>query len=214
MKAVLFDLDGTLLDTRDMILDSFRYAYTTVLGADTLPPEDKLLAMVGIPLKEQMEIIAPNKSEELCAAYRENNARVHATMHQGFEGTEETLAALKQQGFRMAVITSKMHGSAVHGLELEGIDGYFEFVLGADDSELHKPNPEPLLMAAERMGLEPASCAYIGDSPFDMLAATSAGMYAVGAVWGMFTQQELLDAGADILAKTIDKVPEIFTSMR
>ncbi len=210
MKAVLFDLDGTILDTRDMILNSFRYAYTTVIGEDTLPPDEKLLALVGIPLAEQMELLAPGRGEELCKAYRVNNALVHKTMLRGFEGTEEALESLLQKGLRLAIITSKMHESALQGLTDEGLADYFEFLLGADDTPEHKPKPGPLLMAAERMGFAPEDCAYVGDSPYDMQAARSAGMFAAGVLWGgMFTEEELLNSGAQIIVPAMHRLPEM-----
>lgn len=214
MKAVLFDLDGTLLDTRDMILNSFRYAYAKVLGRDALPPDDQLLSMIGIPLAEQMQQIEPDKSDELVAAYRENNQKVHETMLRGFAGTVEMLEQLHQMKLRTAVITSKRHDPAVHGLKLEGLDGYFEFLIGADDTKEHKPKPGPLLLAAERMGLFPSECAYVGDSPYDMQAARAAGMYAVGVLWGMFTADTLLTAGAEILVEEVADLSKVFVGQR
>lgn len=214
MKAILFDLDGTLLDTRDMILSSFRYAYTKVLGADKLPPEDELLSMIGIPLRTQMEIIDPDRSEELFDAYVENNARVYNTMLYGFEGTEEALKQLQEMEYRLAVVTSKRHASAETGLERMGLNTFFEFILGADDTAEHKPKPGPLLTAAELMGLSGNDCAYVGDSPYDMLAARSASMFAVGALWGMFLKETLLDAGAEILLSSITELPGVFARQR
>ncbi len=210
MKAVLFDLDGTLLDTRDMILDSFRYAYTKVLGSDALPSDDKLLSLVGIPLKTQMEMIAPDRSDELFEAYLENNVRVHDTMLGGFEGAEKSLAELQEQGLRLAVVTSKRHEPAMRGLEKMGLENYVEFVVGADDSAEHKPKPGPLLLAASRMGLSTHDCAYVGDSPYDMQASRSAEMFAIGALWGMFEKETLLDAGAEVLLSHISELPGVF----
>lgn len=210
MKAALFDLDGTIIDTRDMILASFRYAYIKVFGEDSLPPDEKLLSLIGIPLRQQMDIISAEKSDELFDAYHESNRMIHDKMIADFEGTTEALTQLKDQGLRMAIITSKRHQSAVRGLEKTNLLSFFEFVIGADDCDEHKPSPGPLYMAAERMGLEYTDCAYTGDSPFDMQAARAADMYAVGALWGMFTKQELLDAGAEVLVPNISELPQVF----
>lgn len=206
MKAVLFDLDGTLLDTRDMILNSLQYAYKKVLGEETMPPDKKFLSLVGIPLRKQMDIIDPERSDELFEAYHENNRLVHDKMLKGFEGTDEALAALQQKGLRMAVVTSKRHDPAVSGLEQMGLAHFFEFVIGADDSTEHKPEPGPLLLGAERMGLAPTECAYIGDSPYDMRAAIAAHMYAIGALWGMFDKETLAEAGAEVFADALADV--------
>ena len=208
MKAVLFDLDGTLLDTRDMILESFKYAYTTVIGEDCLPTDAEILSLVGIPLITQMELINPDKSKELFEAYLANNATISDSMLRSFEGTEAALARLVEQGFRLAVVTSKRHGSALHGLECTGIDGYFEFLIGADDVAEHKPKPGPLLEAAKRMELPVSECTYMGDSPYDMAAARSAEMYAIGALWGIFSETELVEAGAELLLADISELPD------
>jgi pyrophosphatase PpaX len=206
-KAVLFDLDGTLLDTRDMILASFRHAIAEVLGKDALPSDNDILSLVGIPLADQMRRFAPEHEAQLLKTYRAHNAQIHDSMLRGFEGTETALCELKREGLRMAVITSKQHESAMRGLEGMKLTSFFEFVIGSDDCAKHKPHPGPLLAAAERMGLAPSACAYVGDSPFDMEAAQAAGMYAVGALWGMFTADELLNAGAAILATQIGELP-------
>lgn len=209
LKAALFDLDGTLLDTRDMILTSFRYAYKSVFGEEQTPPDEQLLSLIGIPLKQQMEMISPEHSAELFDAYHEKNREIHDSMLKGFSGTAEALERIKNAGLRMAVVTSKRHMPAVKGLERMELAHYFEFVIGSDDCEEHKPNPGPLLLAAQRMELEGADCAYIGDSPYDMEAACGAGMFAVGALWGMFTQERLEAAGAQTLVSSILELPEV-----
>lgn len=213
MKAVLFDLDGTLLDTRDMILNSLQYAYTKVFGTETLPPDEKFLSLVGIPLRQQMEIISPERSDELFDAYHENNRRVHDKMLGGFEGTAQALTALQQEGLRMAVVTSKRNDPAVYGLEKMQLLHFFEFVIGADDTSEHKPQPEPLLLGASRMGLAATDCAYIGDSPYDMRAAVSAEMFAVAALWGMFDKATLAEAGAEVFVDTVAMLPGVLSTL-
>ena len=212
MKAILFDLDGTILDTRDVILHSMQSAYTTVLGAETLPPDEDLLSMVGIPLREQMQRISPQNSKALFEAYLEENRRVQDSMLKGFSGTPEALSMLKDRGFRMAIVTSKRNAPAVHGLEHQGLMEYFEFVLGADDTDEHKPKPGPLLDAAKIMGLTVHDCSYVGDSPYDMLAARAAHMYAVGALWGMFSKEVLQDAGAEVFISHLSELPGLLES--
>jgi pyrophosphatase PpaX len=199
ITAVLFDLDGTLLDTRDLILASFRHATQEVMG--TTVPDEALLRLVGIPLAEQCRIFYPENPDLLCDVYREHNHRVHDELVRDFAGMKDALEELKGEGYRLAVITSKRHKLAWHGLECFGLERYFEILIGSDDFPEHKPEPGPLLEAARRMGLAPERCCYVGDSPFDMQAARSANMLAVGVLWGMFTREELLEAGAQRLAK-------------
>jgi len=216
LKALLFDLDGTILDTREVILVSMQYAHSKVLGAENLPSDEELLSLVGIPLREQMEHFSPDKYNELIEAYLDYNEEVQDEMLKDFPGTAETLASLREQGYRMTVVTSKRREPAIYGLERTGLLEYFELVFGADDTKEHKPKPSPLLHAAEHMGVYPEDCVYIGDSPYDMLAARAANMYAIGALWGMFSKESLIDAGAQILISHISELaktllaPELF----
>ncbi|MDR2197545.1 MAG: HAD-IA family hydrolase [Coriobacteriales bacterium] len=211
IDAVLFDLDGTVLDTHDLILTSFRNATGQVLGY--IPPEDMMMDMVGIPLFDQMRHISAAHADELVKVYRADNLRIHDEMIRSFPGTDEVLAALEAQNLRLAIVTSKRNALAARGLEVFGFDRYFELLIGSDDTDTHKPNPEPLLLAAERLGLAPAKCAYVGDSPYDMQAARAAHMPAIAALWGMFTQQRLLSAGAEYQAATIGELPKIINAL-
>ena len=206
--AILFDLDGTLIDSEEHILTSFRHALSTVLGVTM--PDEMLRDMIGIPLRHQMQRFDTEHIDELLEVYREYNLQSYKKLLKVFPHTASTLAALKDAGYRLAVVTSKMTQTAVLHLDLFGLTGFFEFVQGSDMTEHHKPDPEPLFNAAARMGLEPEQCVYVGDSPYDMTAARAAGMLAVGALWGMFTRERLLDAGAQLEATTISELPKLF----
>jgi pyrophosphatase PpaX len=193
-QTILFDLDGTLLDTKELILSSFRYATREVLGEQL--PDERILPFIGIPLIYQMRTIAGEHTERLMEVYREHNARVHDELIRSFEGTREALDTLKAEGRRLAVVTSKRNEPAQRGLECFNLQDCFELLIGSDDTTKHKPDPEPLLLAADRCGVSVDSCVYVGDSPFDMQAARAAGITAVGALWGMFSHDELVAAGA------------------
>jgi pyrophosphatase PpaX len=208
-EAVLFDLDGTVIDTYNMILASFRKATKQVLGF--IPPEDMMMDMVGIPLAEQMARISPEHADELVNVYRENNLRIHDEMVRAFPGTDAALASLSREGLRLAIVTSKRNSLAERGLKAFGFERYFELLIGADDTDVHKPNPAPLLLAADRLGIAATRCVYVGDSPYDMQAAVAAQMPAVAALWGMFTRQRLLDAGAEYLASSMAELPAVLS---
>jgi pyrophosphatase PpaX len=212
IEVVLFDLDGTVLDTHDMILASFRKATQEVLGS--IPPEELMMDMVGIPLVEQMQVISPEHADELVTTYRANNLLIHDQMVRSFPGTTEALTTLLQAGLRLAIVTSKRNSLAERGLEVFGFERYFELVIGSDDTDTHKPEPAPLLLAAERLGVQARTCAYVGDSPYDMQAARAAQMPAIAALWGMFTPQRLRDAGAEYEAASISELPAIIESIR
>jgi pyrophosphatase PpaX len=211
IAAVLYDLDGTLLDTRDMILASFQYATRKVLQRKI--PDAELLDLVGIPLGEQMQHLDAQHAQELVETYRTHNQRVHDELIRSFADTDETLAAIKVQGIPQVVVTSKRNELAWRGLGCFNLQGYFDFLIGSDDTLRHKPEPEPLLLAAARLGVPIERCVYLGDSPYDMRAACSAGAIAVAATWGIFTRDRLLAAGAQHELATISELPALLCSL-
>jgi pyrophosphatase PpaX len=210
-QAVLFDLDGTLLDTLDMILASFRHATKKVLGEEA--DEARVRAFIGIPLFDQMKDLDADRADELLVEYRAHNSSIHDDMIKYFEGTHETLDELKARGLRLAVVTSKRNVLAERGLSCFDLLKDFELVVGSDDTTSHKPGPEPLLFAAERLGVPIDACVYVGDSPYDMRAARAAGATAIAALWGMFPRDSLLEAGAQYEVATIAELPELLVTL-
>lgn len=191
IQAVLFDLDGTLLDTHDLLITTFRYTARTVLGRSI--PDERLMAKVGQPLNTQMWDFTddPEVHEELCRVYREYNAEIHDDLIRLFSGTVPMLERLKDAGYPLAVVTSKRHEVAMRGIARFDLGGYFDFLIGSDDWPEHKPHPGPVAHGCERLGLDARACLYVGDSPFDMQAGNGAGCATAAALWGMFPQAVL-----------------------
>lgn len=194
VEVVLFDLDGTLIDTLDLIRESMRHTTATVLGEAL--PDDVLMHNVGVPLAVQMREFSQEHADELLAVYREHNDRVHDVLVKEYPGVEGALEGLCAAGLRLGVVTSKLHRVAQRGLDRFSLGRFFEVLVGSDDVAVHKPDPFPLLHAARAMGVEPTACAYVGDSPHDMAAARAAGMAAMGATWGVSSRERLIEAGA------------------
>ena len=192
MDAVLFDNDGTLVDTHDLILLSYQYALKQVLNLEL--PEKTILAKVGQPLTVQMWDFTddPHKHDELMEVYRAHNHRIHDEMITLFPGVASTLAVLRERGFTLGVVTSKRHKLAQHGLDILGIGSYFSLLIGADDCPQYKPDPTPIQLGCELLDVAPQQCFYVGDSPFDIAAGNGAGCVTVAAQWGMFEPDELL----------------------
>lgn len=211
IEVVLFDLDGTLVDTAALILASFRYATQKVLGYS--PPDEQLTDMVGIPLDYQMRVISPKHADELVRVYREHNSIVHDELIKYFPGTREALDTLQAEGMRMAVVTSKRREVAARGLSRFNLSDYFELVIGSNDTDKHKPDPEPLLLAAERMSVSADQTIYLGDSPYDMEAARAAGSIAVAALWGMFSRERLRAADAQMELTQIEELPNLVRNL-
>lgn len=194
--VALFDLDGTVLDTYAPILESMRYATKTVFGEAL--PDSKLLSMVGQPLVTQMQAFAAERgcgsevADELTRVYREYNERDLDEKSFPFPGIPEAIASLKNAGFTVGVVTSKRAVLATKSLKAHGLFDVFACVNGAEDSTAHKPDPDPLLTAAKKLGVSPDRCVYVGDSPYDLQAAHAANMPCVGVAWGKFFGREIL----------------------
>jgi pyrophosphatase PpaX len=202
-EAVFFDFDGTLIDTCELIATSFRHAVAAVLG-EKLAEED-LTRNVGAPLRQQMEELAPGRGEELVAVYREFNHAKHDEIARPFSGIEQVLAELSRRGTPMAVVTSKGRAAVELGIQMIGLDRYIDVIVTADDVEIHKPDPHPLRVTAERMAVDIERVAYVGDSPHDIASANAAGAVSVAALWGMFGRERLAAAGPDyVLTEPLD----------
>ncbi len=200
--VVLFDLDGTLIDSGPIILASFRHAASTVLGRELA--DEELLAHVGggSNLHEQMRVIAPDRVDELIHSYRAHNEPLHDTL-QPCSGILDLLDTLKAEGRRLGIVTAKRRLTVEMAFERLPLAGYFEAVVTSDDSPRHKPDPEPIRIGLERLDAAADEAAYVGDSPFDVAAARAAGVYAVGVTWGKIHRADAL-ADADVVVDTCE----------
>ncbi len=201
VKAVLFDLDGTLIDSIPLIVASLRHAMSTVLAVDL--SDEQLMRNIGTPLVKQMREFSPEHADELLRVYREHNAIHHDTWVNEYPMTSETLLALKAMGYPVGVVTSKAGEGARRGLAVTGLDQYIDILVTCDDTDRHKPEPDPLYLAAERFGLKATECVYVGDSEFDMMAAKAAGAVSIAALWGPFPDETVLGPGVDHALETI-----------
>lgn len=189
--AVLFDLDGTLIDSIALILGSMRHAFARC--DRVIPSDDEWLTGVGIPLRTMLQRYAANDAEidQLIAAYREHQLANHDSLVRCYDEVPQTLAKLQQTGHPLAVVTSKGDVLARRGLELVGIASYFQTIVSCDSCTRHKPHPEPVLTALERLGYEPEEALFVGDSVHDIEAGNAAGVESVAALWGPFSREQL-----------------------
>jgi pyrophosphatase PpaX len=188
---VLFDLDGTVIDSGAIILASMRHAAREVLGTDI--PDEQLMAAVGGPgLEAQMHALAPDRVDELVTVYRAHNEPLHDELV-SCAGMEDVLLQLKEEGRRLGIVTAKRRATVELAFARIPIEHLFETVVGGDETERHKPDPEPLLLALKRLEGRPEDAAYVGDAPFDVKAAKAAGLYSVGVTWGGIHARELLE---------------------
>jgi len=205
LQAVLFDLDGTLIDTVELIRVSFRHATKAVLGREL--PDEVTMANVGQPLSQQFRDMAPDHADELLSVYREFNMAHHDQLARAYPGTLEALERVRAKSLPMAVVTSKGTQAATRGIDHFGLRPFFDVVVTADDVEIHKPDPYPLRFAAGLLGVELEYCMYVGDSPHDMQAAVSGGAIAVAALWGAFSPNVVVVPGTAYALTSISELP-------
>ncbi|HEU4628381.1 MAG TPA: HAD-IA family hydrolase [Gemmatimonadaceae bacterium] len=204
--ALLFDLDGTLLDTMELILASARHAFA---GRERAPTDAEWLAGVGTPLQAQLRAYALDEAdlEALTRRYRAHQVEHHDRLTRCFDDVPATLAVLQARGHPMAVVTSKATAIARRGLAFTGIERFFPVVIGADETMRHKPDPEPVRLALDRLGYAPSDALFVGDSTHDVLAGRAAGVRTVAACWGPVARAELEAAGADHLLGCLAELP-------
>jgi pyrophosphatase PpaX len=191
-ESVLFDLDGTVVDSGTIILASMRHATREVLGRDY--SDEELLQAVGGPgLEAQMRALAPDHVDRLVDVYRAHNQPLHDDLA-ACAGMDEVLARLHDEGRRLGLVTAKRRDTVELAFASVPLGHLFEAIVGGDETERHKPDPEPLLLGAKRLGADPAETAYVGDSPFDVRAARAAGMFAVAVTWGRIHGRPRLEA--------------------
>jgi pyrophosphatase PpaX len=192
--VVLFDLDGTVLDTVELIRASHEHALREVLGVTMT--DEELMAGIGTPLREQMEKFSADNADELFHTYRTWNHANTARLIQRYDGMDELILELEREGARLGIAWKALPPPIV-----------WDVVITIEDSTRHKPHPEPLQVAMERLAATPAETVYIGDSPFDLQAAHAAGCDAIGVTWGVFDRDaltaesplEIVDTPAELL---------------
>ncbi len=223
-KAILFDLDGTLIDTTELILYCFNHAWETICG-HTHPPE-VFIATMGIPLKNAMhkllgatdgmqlekigELRTAGFVESLVREYRSCNAANHDRLARPFPPMKAVMATLRERGYVLGVVTSKSREFAQRGLRLCVLWEFMDAFVSMDDTSRHKPHPEPLLLALERLQIAPQQAVYVGDSRHDMQAGRAAGLRTVAALWGPVPRAELELENPDVLAHRPEELLEIF----
>ena len=190
-RAVLFDLDGTLIDSNALILQSAQFAF---VGHDGRVPSDaEWLAGVGTPLVTMFQKYARDAAQvdALIARYREYQIPNHDRLVTAYDGVVVTVRWLRAAGHPLGIVTSKTESLARRGIECIGIGDCFDVLIGCDTTERHKPDPAPVRAALERLGISAADAVFVGDSVHDMAAGNAAGVVTIAALWGPFSRTAL-----------------------
>lgn len=209
LRGVLFDLDGTLLDTYDLIRTSFHHTMIEVLGEDrSMAAFD---ASLGRPLAVQFRSYAKDEAQlaALVEGYRVYERSIQNDHLAEFPGMRPALERIAADDWQTGVVTSKRNETAVSNLDAFGLTGLFSVIVGSDDVERPKPDPEPVAKGARLLGLAPAQCFYVGDSPFDMQAGNGAGCTTVAVTWGMFAREVLEAQTPDFVISSAEELPPL-----
>ena len=182
VTTVLFDFDGTLVNTNDLIIASWQYTYKHYLGHEV--SLEHIVASFGEVLPLTMAREFPDVDvDEACNVYRDYQLHVAEEMIKTFEGIPDLLKELNARGYRVAIVTSRTRESALRYLDMLEISGYFEDLVTCDDTNKHKPDPEPILVCLRKLGVSANEAVMVGDSPFDMKCANNAGVKSVLVDW-------------------------------
>jgi pyrophosphatase PpaX len=214
LQTALFDLDGTLIDSIRLILDSYHHTLTY----HKLPPrtDEEWLRGVGTPLHVQFSPWreSPEILEAMIATYREYNLKHHDSMVTIYPGVLEAIREIKSAGIQTGLVTSKNRYGALRGLKLVGLEALMDVMICCDEVANPKPHPEPVEKAVALLGADPTSTVYVGDSIHDMHSGRAAGVRTAAALWGPFKRNHLESAQPDYWLETPADLVELMVEKR
>jgi pyrophosphatase PpaX len=204
--ALLFDLDGTLVDSIELILSSARHAFVDFDGH--APSDEEWRSSIGRPLQAVLREYASSDAEadRLLGRYREYQLANHDRLMRAYEGIVAALRGFAAAGHPMAIVTSKADWLALKALEFVGVADLFPVIVGCDTCVNHKPHPEPVENALARLDVSPDNAIFVGDSPHDVESGRAANVYTIGVTWGASNRSEMEASGADVV---IDDVAQL-----
>jgi pyrophosphatase PpaX len=213
LRAVLFDLDGTLIDSIALIVAAMHHAFEGFGGP--VPADADWMAGIGTPLSKQLALYARTEAElaTLRDRYRAYQIIHHDARVREFPGTTETLETLHARGLSMGLVTSKVDLLAKRGLDITGLAKFIPVVVGADSVDRHKPDPAPVQLALSRLGVSADEAVFVGDSPHDISAGNAAGVVTIGALWGPFTRAQIAVASPSHFLSDIRDLPGLLLAI-
>ncbi|WP_110929808.1 pyrophosphatase PpaX [Paenibacillus bouchesdurhonensis] len=197
IDTVLFDLDGTIVDTNELIIASFQH----VLDKHKQPrTREQIIPYMGMTLEQQFQAFSGWQDvAELVTDYRSYNTIHHDTMVKGFPHVDEVISALKDKGIKLGIVTTKIRPSTMRVLELFGLLKYMDAIVTVQDVTHPKPHPEPVLKAIEQLNADPKRTIMVGDSPADIKSAQAAGALSAAVAWSLKGAEELKKYNPDYI---------------
>ncbi|HET7631450.1 MAG TPA: HAD-IA family hydrolase [Gemmatimonadaceae bacterium] len=208
-QTILFDLDGTLLDSIELVLNSKRHAFES--RGLPVPSDADWLRWLGTPLVDSFAHYTTDAEEirQFIRAYREYQVVHHDRLVRAYPGAHEALTALRAAGCPIGIVTSKSVQTASQGLQRVGLLEFADTIIGEDSTQRHKPDPEPVQLGLHRLQATAAHAMFVGDSIHDMAAGRAAGVTTVAALWGPFTRAELAPAQPTYYLERLADLPPL-----
>lgn len=197
IDTILFDLDGTLINTIDLIVASFLHTMETYYPGKY--QREDVISFIGPPLTETFTNLDVARAEEMTHTYRTHNLENHDALVSEYQGVAETLEILSQQGYKLAIVTTKRRETALKGLKLMGLEKYFEVVVSIDEVAKYKPDPEPLNLALQELGSSAENAIMVGDSEHDILGGKNTGTKTAGVAWSVKGRAHLASYHPDVM---------------
>lgn len=207
ITTLLFDLDGTLINTNELIIQSFLYTLEQYYPGKYT--REQVLPFMGPPLSESFASVDPERADEMIGVYRKYNIENHDLLVEQFEGVFETIRTLKENGFKLAIVSTKKRDVVLKGLKLAKLDPFFDVVITLDEVERAKPDPEPLEKALRALGSSPSEAIMIGDNYHDILGGRNAGTLTAGVSWSAKGEEYLASFKPDYMLKNMADLLDI-----
>lgn len=204
LSGVLFDFDGTLVDTTDLVVKCFQHTLEPYLERKVEPEE--IYPYCGMTLREGLAAFGKGDLEELVATYRRYSNQWFDELVCLFPGIREGLEQLHAEGIKLGIVTSRVRETTMYGLRLFDLEDYFPVIVAGDEVKNSKPKPEPVLKGLELLGLPPAEVVMVGDSPNDVLAARGAGVTSIVVGWSRVSPDCLLHTQPDAVVNSMEEL--------
>ncbi|WP_138418349.1 pyrophosphatase PpaX [Aquibacillus sediminis] len=207
IRTILFDLDGTLIDTNELIIASF--THTLQQYGKTDYTREHILDFIGPPLWASFEQVNPDRVDDMVATYREHNLTNHDDYVVAYPTVVETMNKLKEAGYQLGIVTTKMNDTAEKGLRVTGLENIFEILIGLDDVTNTKPHPEPIEKALTRLNADAATTLMVGDNYHDIDAGKNAGTKTAGVAWTIKGREVLEERKPDYMLEEMSDLLKI-----
>ena len=212
IRNILFDLDGTLLDTNELIIQSFQHTYQRHLNKQV--NKEEIIKNFGEILKITLDREFGEAGEEAIKTYRSFQIGNFEKLIAIHSGVKEGVIELHKQGYKLGIVTSRLNDSALRGLNHFGLKDYFESIVGADNTDVHKPDPTPAFLALKELEGKPEETLLVGDSPYDILCGKNAGITSVIVGWSALPMDMLLKYEPDYVVDSMEELVALVEKLK